>query len=225
MTHHRWSILLFVVLCAFACKNGSGSDYFEEKQRSDVSDDPRPPAKQLALLDSFEVGGFTYGIDSVSRSDVDARFQTEESGELDWVTIHYRFVNTSDKPLAPIVPDVIVETGGLTFKDTGGTAKIGLDTVDQSEVHIGKLDEIHPGETELNMAIFKIPDEHADEIKATFDFDGYRLPTSIPNEYIFELQPEPGTQVLAEPLRESEYDPDARVDEESDDAGDNDAGE
>ena len=161
--------------------------------------DPRLAPQMLDLEDSFGVVGFTYAIDSVERSDVHARFEDEKTGEMDWVTIHYRIVNTSDEPMAPIIPDVIVETKGLTFRDTGGNAQIGDAAVAESGMSIGQLDELQPGETEQNMAIFKLPDRHADTFKATFDFDGYELPTRRALEYQFTLEPKLGTQVLREP--------------------------
>lgn len=195
-------LLIGLGIGVVGCDRNSDFDDFEEREDQRKAEDPRPPPEHLEVVDSFEIGGFTYGIDSVERSDVHAKFEDEKTGELDWVTVHYRIVNTSDKAIAPVVPDVVVETMGLRLRDTGGNAQIGEQAVEESGVSIGQLDKLQPGETELNMAIFKIPDEGAGEIVTTFDFDGYSIPTGQPLEYVFTLQPKPGTQVLAEPTVE-----------------------
>ena len=192
----RWLIILSAVLALGGCDRDSGAPDFAESERSDAPEDPRPPMEKLELIDSFEIGGFTYGIDSVERSDVHTQFETEETGEMEWVTIHYRMVNTSDRPMAPVVPDVVVQAKNLKFRDTGGNARIGDEAVEKTGVSVGQLDELKPGETELNMAIFKIPDSHADEITATFDFDGYEVNTDKALEYQFTLNPKRGEQLL-----------------------------
>jgi hypothetical protein len=197
--HIRWLLIALLAVGPIGCDRSDDSvEYAQSDERNDP-EDPRLPPEKLDLVDSFEIAGFTYGIDSVERSDVHAQFEDEETGEMEWVTIHYRLVNTSDKAMAPIVPDVIVETNGLKFRDPGGNAQIGDAAAKETGVSIGQLDELQPGETELNMAIFKIPDTHADKIKATFDFDGYNVPTDRPLEYQFTLNPKPGEQVLVEP--------------------------
>ncbi|MGM0557056.1 MAG: hypothetical protein ACQEVA_11805 [Myxococcota bacterium] len=201
-----WFIIVLLVFAVFASVGCDRDDHMNEDGRGQPSEEqqnPRHPIKKLEVEDSFEIGGFSYSIVSVERSDVHARFEDEISGEMEWVTIHYRLVNTSDKPMAPIIPDVLVETNGLKFRDTGGNAQIGEKAVQESGVSIGQLDEVDPGETELNMAIFKIPDAHVDQVRATFDFDGYDVRTQGPLEYQFELTPVPDTEVLAEPTADA----------------------
>jgi hypothetical protein len=211
----RWIIVVLAALLGLGCdRNSETVEYSEQEQPDSAQSNPRPPPEHLQVIDSFEIGGFTYGIDSVERSDVHAQFEDAETGEMEWVTIHYRMVNTSDEAMAPVVPDVIVETDGLRFRDTGGNAQIGEEAVQETGVSVGQLDELQPGETELNMAIFKIPDTHVEEFQATFDFDGYNVSTKKPLEYVFTLRPEPGTQVLAQPQ------PDTGVESDTDEAPD-----